>query len=163
MYHDIGKNSIASVVKHGYKPLFREDVELYRRHPEFALDYLKVTPSLAQYSDVALGHHKWYDGKGGYPENFDNTRSPLRFIIDIVALSVSIDEMAEENLEESSTKSVAGGLMERLRKGFGTQYNPDLVAFIDGHSNLMKKLESLMGDERLRVYYDVFSKNFVSK
>lgn len=163
MYHDIGKNSIASVVKHGYKPLFREDVELYRRHPEFALDYLKVTPSLAQYSDVALGHHKWYDGKGGYPEKFDNTQSSLRFIIDVVALSVSIDEMAEESLEESPTKSVVGSLMERLRKGSGTQYNPDLVALIDGHSNLMKKLGSLIEDERMKVYYDVFSKNFVSK
>lgn len=163
MYHDIGKNSIGLVVKYGNRPLFREDEELYKRHPEFALDYLKVTPSLSQYSDVALGHHKWYNGKGGYPANFDNTQSPIRFIIDIVSLAVSVDEWAKDMFEKNSDEPAVTNLMERLRQGSGTIYNPDLVNLIGSHPNLMKKLEYLIGEGRMKTYYGVYSKNFMPK
>ena len=48
------------------------------------LKYLKISQKLKYYHDTTLGHHKWYNGKGGYPNDFDNTKSPYRFMIDII-------------------------------------------------------------------------------
>ena len=45
--------------------------------------YLSIDEDVARYVDIARGHHKFYNGKGGYPNDFDNTASPERFMIDI--------------------------------------------------------------------------------
>ena len=38
-----------------------------------------------------LGHHKTYDGKGGYPLEFDNLNSKYKSAIDLISISDSID------------------------------------------------------------------------
>lgn len=55
-----------------------------------------LVPELAQYRDTTLGDHKWYNGKGGYPDGFDNTKSPIRFMIDIVTLSDCLQASTEK-------------------------------------------------------------------
>ena len=87
MYHDLGKNSITSVVHNDYRPIFDEEYAIIKRHPEHGLKYLNIAESLKKYHDTTLGHHKWYNGKGGYPVSFDNTRSRYRTLIDIITLS----------------------------------------------------------------------------
>ena len=72
MYHDLGKNSIITVVNNDYRPLTDEEFAIIKRHPDLGLQYLELGPSLAQFHDTTLGHHKWYNGKDGYPHDFDN-------------------------------------------------------------------------------------------
>ena len=43
------------------------------------------------YIDVILGHHKTYDGKGGYPADFDNTASSKRILIDLITIADCTD------------------------------------------------------------------------
>lgn len=73
-YHDIGKNGIISTVNNDYRPLTDEEYAIIKTHPALGAELLKIAPSLYEkYHDTTLGHHKWYNGKGGYPEDFDNT------------------------------------------------------------------------------------------
>ena len=65
MYHDLGKNSIISVVNNDYRPLTDEEFAIIKRHPELGLQFLELAPDLAKYHDTTLGHHKWYNGIGG--------------------------------------------------------------------------------------------------
>lgn len=77
LYHDIGKNGIISAVNNDYRPLTDEERAIIKTHPALGAELLKIAPSLYEkYHDTTLGHHKWYNGKGGYPEDFDNTKSP---------------------------------------------------------------------------------------
>lgn len=160
MYHDLGKNSIISVVNDEYRPLTDAEFEIVKMHSRFGMKYLQVSPELHKFYDTTLGHHKWYNGKGGYPEDFDNTKSPIRTLIDIVTLSDCIQAATEKIGRNYRYGKSSDVVMEELRKGAGTQYNPQLVALIDHHDEIRKRIDWLVADGWLDIYYDIYSKYF---
>lgn len=157
--HDIGKNSIVSVVNNDYRQLTDEERRIIRMHPRLGLKYLKISKELKSYHDTTLGHHKWYNGKGGYPSYFDNTKSPYRFMIDIITLcdcmQAATERVGRNYKQEKSFEKV----MEELRKGAGTRYNPDLVKLIDDIPELYKELERIAIYGWPDIYYEIY-KNY---
>lgn len=158
--HDIGKNSIVSVVNNDYRQLTDEERSIIRMHPRLGLKYLKISKELKSYHDTTLGHHKWYNGKGGYPSYFDNTKSPYRFMIDIITLcdcmQAATERVGRNYKQEKSFEKV----MEELRKGAGTRYNPDLVKLIDDIPELYKELERIAIYGWPNIYYEIY-KNYM--
>lgn len=158
--HDIGKNAIVSVVNNEYLPLTDDEFDIIRLHPRLGEIFLRVVPGLEIFHDTTVGHHKWYNGKGGYPADFDNTKSPIRFLIDIVTLSDCLQAATEcvgRNYRISKTFEV---VMPELRAGAGTKYNPDLVALIDAYPKLAKKLHHLVESGWIEIYYRIYSRFF---
>lgn len=158
-YHDIGKNGIISTVNNDYRPLTDEEYAIVKTHPALGAELLKIAPSLYEkYHDTTLGHHKWYNGKGGYPEDFDNTKSPKRILIDIITLSDCMQAATERigrNYKEGKTFDM---VMEEFRKGAGTKFNPDLVKFIDTHDDVAHDLAVLINDAWVDIYFRIYSK-----
>lgn len=158
--HDIGKNSIVSVVNNDYRQLTDEERSIIRMHPRLGLKYLKISKELKSYHDTTLGHHKWYNGKGGYPSDFDNTKSPYRFMIDIITLcdcmQAATERVGRNYKQEKSFEKV----MEELRKGAGTRYNPDLVKLIDDIPELYNELERIAIYGWPNIYYEIY-KNYM--
>ena len=153
--HDIGKNSIVSVVNNDYRQLCDEERRIIRMHPRMGLKYLKISQKLKYYHDTTLGHHKWYNGKGGYPSDFDNTKSPFRFMIDIITLcdcmQAATERVGRNYKQEKSFEKV----MEELREGAGTRYNPDLVKLIDDIPELYNELERIAIYGWPDIYYEI--------
>lgn len=158
--HDIGKNSIVSVVNNDYRQLTDEERRIIRMHPRMGLKYLKISKELKYYHDTTLGHHKWYNGKGGYPSDFDNTKSPFRFMIDIITLcdcmQAATERVGRNYKQEKSFEKV----MEELREGAGTRYNPDLVKLIDDIPELYNELERIAIYGWPDIYYEIY-KNYM--
>lgn len=158
--HDIGKNSIVSVVNNDYRQLSDEERRIIRMHPRMGLKYLKISQKLKYYHDTTLGHHKWYNGKGGYPSDFDNTKSPYRFMIDIITLcdcmQAATERVGRNYKQEKSFEKV----MEELREGAGTRYNPDLVKLIDDIPELYNELERIAIYGWPDIYYEIY-KNYM--
>lgn len=158
--HDIGKNSIVSVVNNDYRQLSDEERRIIRMHPRLGLKYLKISKELKYYHDTTLGHHKWYNGKGGYPSDFDNTKSPYRFMIDIITLcdcmQAATERVGRNYKQEKSFEKV----MEELREGAGTRYNPDLVKLIDDIPELYNELERIAIYGWPDIYYEIY-KNYM--
>ena len=158
--HDIGKNSIVSVVNNDYRQLSDEERRIIRMHPRMGQKYLKISKELRNYHDTTLGHHKWYNGKGGYPSDFDNTQSPYRFMIDIITLcdcmQAATERVGRNYKQEKSFEKV----MEELREGAGTRYNPDLVKLIDDVPELYKELEMIAIYGWPDIYYEIY-KNYM--
>lgn len=159
LYHDIGKNGIISVVNNDYRPLTDEEFSIIKTHPALGAELLKIAPSLYEkFRDTTLGHHKWYNGKGGYPEDFDNTKSPKRILIDIITLSDCMQAATERvgrNYKDGKTFDM---VMEEFRRDAGTKYNPDLVKFIDSHEDVARALAVLVGDAWVDIYFNIYSK-----
>lgn len=159
LYHDIGKNGIISVVNNDYRPLTDEEFSIIKTHPSLGAELLKIAPSLYEkFRDTTLGHHKWYNGKGGYPEDFDNTKSPKRILIDIITLSDCMQAATERvgrNYKDGKTFDM---VMEEFRRDAGTKYNPDLVKFIDSHEDVARNLAVLVGDAWVDIYFNIYSK-----
>ena len=162
LYHDIGKNSIISVVNNDYRPLTADERKIITLHPELGQKFLELSPELEKYHDTTLGHHKWYNGKGGYPASFDNTKSPVRLMIDIVTLSDCLQAATERIGRNYKGDKTFDTVMKEFRAEAGTRYNPDLVAFIDAHPDVADKLSNLIEDGWVEIYYNIY-KQFIRK
>ena len=160
LYHDLGKNCITSIVNNDFRPLTDEEFSLIKLHPELGLRFLAIDPSLAIYHDTTLGHHKWYNGKGGYPAWFDNTKSPVRTMIDIVTFCDCMQAATERLGRNYKKEKTFEMLMEEFRHDAGVRYNPDLVKLVDAHSSVKKALSELVSDGWLDVYFEIYQ-NFI--
>ncbi len=160
MLHDLGKIGVASVVNNEYLPLSNEEFDIIKQHPVIGARLAERVPRFVKYHDIILGHHKWYNGKGGYPADFDNTKSPERILIDIVTLSDCMQAAIEKVGRNYKIGKQYEVVMSELRKGAGTQYNPDLVSLIDQLPDWNRSIKKLIGDGWVNIYYRIYSKFF---
>ena len=147
-YHDIGKIGMSPIFRDEFRRLTDREFHLSRMHPELALRYLNVDPVFDQFKDVAMGHHKWHDGKGGYPDSFDNTKSPWHSYIDLVTLCDCIDAATDNiNRNYRTPKTLAEVLVE-FKQEAGTRYNPVMVEALCNDAELCKQIEDLIKNQR---------------
>jgi len=154
-FHDIGKIGLAPIITNDFRRLTSREIKQSRLHPEMALRYFGVAPLFEQFKDVSLGHHKWYNGKGGYPESFDNTKSPWRSFIDLVVICDCLDA-ATDNLSRNYRKNkTLNDVLPEFVKDAGTRYNPVMVKAIVGDKELCKKLERALTSYRYELLKQV--------
>lgn len=153
---DIGKTFISQIVGKQTRKLTRREQDYIRRHTQNALRIIDKAPQLAKFHDIILGHHRSYDGRFGYPEGFDITKSKDRFFIDLISICDAIDAATDGMGRAYTHAKSLEALLDEMQKGAGTRYNPDLLALIDGSDALRAELEYMTTAGRLRIYYDVY-------
>lgn len=157
-FHDLGKIIMVPVVNNDFRPLTDMERKIIQGHPRRGLRFLELDPRLAPFHDAILGHHKWYNGKGGYPADFDNTRSPYRLLIDILTLSDCLQAATERIGRNYKNPKTFNTVINEFRHDAGTRYNPQVVEFIDRHPELAHRLNWLLTDGWIDIYYRIYSK-----
>ncbi len=157
-FHDLGKIIMVPVVNNDFRPLTDMERKIIQGHPHRGLRFLELDPRLAPFHDAILGHHKWYNGKGGYPADFDNTRSPYRLLIDILTLSDCLQAATERIGRNYKNPKTFNTVINEFRHDAGTRYNPQVVEFIDRHPELAHRLNWLLTDGWMDIYYRIYSK-----
>jgi HD-GYP domain-containing protein (c-di-GMP phosphodiesterase class II) len=160
MYHDLGKNSLTSIIINECRPTTDLEYSIIKTHPDRGMKYLSITPELQRYHDTTLGHHKWYNDNGGYPADYDNTRSKVRIMTDIVTLCDCMQAATEKIGRNYKKEKPFYRFMEELNRDAGTRYNPQLVDLINQHPDIYTRLQELVEDGWLEVYYNIYSQFF---
>lgn len=156
LFHDLGKTQMPDIIRNEYRQLNDHEFSIIRHHPDYGVGFLQVDSSLLSLQDFIIGHHKWYDGKGGYPASFDNTKSPYRTLIDILTLSDCL-EAATSRLGRNYRKNKHyGDVIKEFQADAGTRYNPYLVEHILKHPKLAKQLEEITEKGWEDIYYRIF-------
>lgn len=156
--HDLGKCCITAVITRQSRRITEEEFECIRKHPEQGIEFFEYMKDADVYKHVILGHHKSYDGKSGYPDNFDNVRSPYRFIIDLISICDSTDA-ATDIIGRNYTKGKTfAKLLEELKEGAGTRYNPDIVRIIADSPELIADLTEFTGEKRIDYCYEAYTR-----
>lgn len=76
LLHDIGKMGIPDSILHKPGPLTGQEMDLMRRHPQFAYDMLSPIDYLRPALDIPFCHHELWDGSG-YPRGLKGEEIPL--------------------------------------------------------------------------------------
>lgn len=160
LLHDVGKNAMLSIIETQHRPLTDAEIGIIRAHPSRGAEYLSIDPDFKRFSDITRGHHKFYNGKGGYPEDFDNTLSPERLMIDIITLCDCLDAATDQYGRNYQQAKTVDEVLEEFQQGAGEWYNPDLVAFLSNSPELLQDLRNISGPERLHIYYETYKKYF---
>lgn len=157
--HDIGKTSISDIINLQTRRLTGEEFAMIKRHPAYGAKFLEKTFLAEKYGDIVLGHHKFYDGSGGYPDCFDNCGSSQKIMIDIVTIGDCIDAATDMLGRNYTTgKAWQPTVREELAGDFAHRYNQEIVNVICSDKEINDTIQYITGAGRERIYYEVYRK-----
>lgn len=154
--HDTGKCCIASVIMQQSRKLTDDEFLCIKSHPDLGMSFFKDEPDFAMYADIIRGHHKTYDGKGGYPADFDNTASAYRILIDLISICDATDAATDITGRNYAPGKDFHRLLGELTEGSGKRYNPDIVRIISSSPQVIEKLTELTGSRRISHCYKAY-------
>ena len=154
LYHDIGKVMLLDCVGIYNRRLLDEEFSFIQLH-SYVGSFLMRKFDSRELSHVALHHHRFYDGSGGYPTNVPPCPPEYKVLADISSVSDSI-EAATDNIGRcySAAKSFAD-IVDELRQGSGTRYAPYVVELFDDRE-FYDMLESELHQERRQTYLEIY-------
>ncbi|MBR5969779.1 MAG: hypothetical protein IK016_05455 [Lachnospiraceae bacterium] len=145
--HDFGKLMVAETIMNYGRDLMDEEMEMICFHPVAGARLLEKQAATAAYADVALGHHKWYDNSGGYPDTFDINASPLKNVISIVTCADCMDAATDEVGRSYKDGKSLDHFLEELREGSGKRYAPWLYPLFEDPA-FRSQIENLLTEGR---------------
>lgn len=161
MFHDLGKNSMAPLITNDFRKMYDSEYQIIKQHPEKGLHFLDIDPSFSIYHDTTLGHHKWYDGKGGYPTWFNNTKSDVNIMIDVVTLGDCLEAATDAVGRNYNPSKVFETVLQEFESGAGVRYNPYIVKIIRENEDLYKELDQLVSPLGCYAnYYEIYKEFF---
>ncbi len=180
--HDIGKILYSHLVSFYVRRLNDKEFIMIKEHPSKADNFINPTNNFEAdsvtiredkkigeeqkatekelfdcFSDVAFGHHKSYDGKFGYPADFDNLASPVKVIIDIVSIADSIDAATDSVGRSYADEKFLSDMKDDLLSQIYTRYNPEVTKAIFKNQELYDVIDNIISEYRYDIYYSCFS------
>lgn len=157
LLHDVGKLFCSAVINMQYRKITDIEFQTIKFHPGTGGEILSMIPQLEEFHDIAAGHHRSFDGKRGYPMEFDNTKSPKKVFIDLITICDCLDAATDTLGRNYTSAKTFNQIMAELLAGAGSSYSDVLVDFISGSGKLKDELAELIEKDRGQVYYDVYS------
>lgn len=157
LLHDVGKIRITDIVNTQGRQLWDNEFSGIRMHPVYGAELLAADSDFAKYRDVVLGHHKFYNGKGGYPEDFDNTASEYRMVVDLITICDCIDAATDHYGRNYKKNKNIEEVVAEMNAEKGWRYNPDLVDIMTGSPKLLAEMDYITGEGRLDIMYQAYS------
>jgi len=145
--HDIGKIGIPDQVLNKPARLTDEEYAIMKSHVTRGAEILKNFTLIEHVADGALYHHERYDGKG-YVHGLKGEDIPLN--ARIIGIADAFDAMTANRVYRRKLDLTY--VLEELRKGSGTQFDPKLVKIMlelieDGTIDVRQIYESESSEE----------------
>ncbi len=178
LLHDIGKIKYSHLVSFYVRSLNDNEFELIKQHTNCSKSFMKSTPDFSEatvlfeafnsstnlyfshnpelfscFADIAMGHHKSYDGTFGYPEEFDILSSPVKIIIDVITIADSIDAATDSIGRNYAHEKSLECLKDEVLSQTGTRYSPFVADLVFNNEELYNKIHDILENFRYDVYY----------
>lgn len=131
---------------------------MLKHHPIVGARLLSMHDSTQSYSDIAMGHHLFYDGTRGYPAGFDTSKSSDKPLIDIVTVADCLDAATDTVGRSYASGKRTIDIIREIREEAGTRYSPSIAAILD-IPGVADEIDLILTVERGRNYSDAF--NFI--
>ncbi|MCM1191575.1 MAG: HD domain-containing protein [Butyrivibrio sp.] len=138
--HDIGKLKLLELYEVPGRSWFAEEEEIHRFHPVFGYEMLKRCDSTKEFAPVVLGHHRWYDGQGGFPEEYHRETERDAVLTDIVSAADFIDKSCSSGGTYRNEVIRPEEMFERLQSFSGTRFSPCIVEAVLGKESEIEKI-----------------------
>lgn len=120
--HDIGKIAIPDEILHKRGPLSAEEWALMKKHSLIGQRVLDAAPALGEVAKVVRSTHEHWDGEG-YPYGLSGREIPLG--ARVILICDAYNAMTEGRPYRAAMSEEQA--LEELRRGAGTQFDPELV------------------------------------
>lgn len=124
LLHNVGFLAFSNLSRRIGRSHFEEEEELIRCHVYAGAKILAQSPSTRPYVNAALGHHRFFDGSGGYPSEYKREEDPNVALTDLVSAAIHLVRLMDDRAEASGGPMDLAGALERLRSEAGTRLAP---------------------------------------
>jgi len=156
--HDIGKITYVNNPFMHARLLTDDEFDIVKSHPAYGHSMMVRIDGASLhegYSDIILGHHKYFNNAGGYPEDFDIAKSKYRMMVDIVAVADSIDSATDDIGKTYSDIKDLETVCAEITAEAGRRYSPAVAALLE--DNAVKiSLARILDEERRNAYYAAY-------
>lgn len=149
--HDCGKLIIIDTVYIYGRRLLDREFETIKQHPALGALMLNMHDSTKEYADVALMHHKWYDGTKGYPMEAEFPEGGLKTVIDIVTCADCMDAATDSVGRSYNKGKTLDDYLEEVKEGAGTRYAAYLYDLLND-KDTREDIDYLLNEGRIEAY-----------
>lgn len=156
-FHDVGKVNFLDLYSHVARQWMEQENDMARLHVLYGENALRKRASTRRYAVAALGHHAWYDGSRGYPEQYKRLEHPERQIVDVIALADWLVEVTDtEELRRGEVKTFQEAVEAAIQLE-GKRFSPMLTVRLRDAA-VAKQLEEALELGRMSVYRALYEK-----
>ncbi len=151
--HDVGLLSISGLTRRSGRSWFEEEQRMYETHVYAGRNILARCESTKAYADVAFGHHRYYDEKGGYPKEYSRKESSVRPLVDLVSLAAFLVHSMEATPSAGDKGLSLDQAVELAEEKAGTMFSP---VFVKQLSGMKEELREYLKDAEIKAYDQAF-------
>lgn len=127
MLHDIGKIFVTeTIITYGRK-LIDEEFELLKVHPIISETLLSKYKDTKDYTLFAIGHHKWFNNQGGYPNSFNMNKCKNKPLLSLMIIADCLDAATDTVGRSYKAGKTLDDYIAEIRSFSGTRYDPFAV------------------------------------
>lgn len=119
---NVGKLEMLELYEVTGRNWFAEEEEMHRAHPLLGSKILSRCQSTKDLAPVVLGHHRWYDGQGGYPEEYHREEQQDAVLTDIVSVADFLEK--GRGRDGYGEEACPEELLRQLQSLSGTRFSP---------------------------------------
>lgn len=153
MLHDVGMLVFNSMIRRIGRSWMQEEREMYQYHVFAGEWMLRESESTRIYAPTALGHHRFYDGSGGYPEEYDRNANPNRVVTDLVGGAALLVHLMDDLSYRSRKSLTLDQTLAQVREESGHNLAPIATDLL---LDMRTELEEYLRDGQLRAYEEAF-------
>lgn len=124
LLHNVGALAFSNLSRRIGRGRLEEEESLIRCHVYAGAKLLEQSPSTRPYVNAALGHHRFFDGKGGYPPEYKREEDPNAALTDLISAAIYLVGLMEDRADSPEGPLPLDKALERLCKEAGTRLDP---------------------------------------
>lgn len=156
IFHDVGKINLINLYTNTQRQWLEEEYEMAHLHTVMGKVCLSERKSTRCYSDIALGHHSWYDGSRGYPDSYKRLECPYRQMVDVIGLIDWIDNVTDNARLYNGVDKTFDEAVETAISLEGKRFSPLLTARLRD-KNVVEQLKTAYKEGRVEGYRNLYN------
>ncbi len=160
MFHDIGKLFFLQLFSLPNRQWLSLEAEICESHAIQGYRLLAAAPSTASFAPVAFGHHRYYNGGGGYPAEFSREKCKDPAAVDLIAVADFIEYRGNDTGNAFREANSPEQIFAQLKEGRGTRFHP---AVADAALGARVEITELLDRIRPEAYRDAYEYSIAPK
>lgn len=153
LLHNVGMMTFNHFVRHIARSWMEEEKDMYQCHVYSGKIMLEQSESTRPYVWAAMGHHRFYDGSGGYPDSYRREEDPSPMLTDLISAAVHLVRLLDDRMHLTSQPLCLEDALAQIRAGAGTRLAPHWANLLCG---LEPELREYLKDGQVRAYEEAF-------
>lgn len=156
VFHDMGKISVIELYSRTPRQWFEEEYGMARLHTLAGHVLLEPRPSTSRYAPAALGHHAWYDGSRGYPDQYKRLDCPARQMVDVIGLIDWLETATNSTQMHTGVQKTFPEAVQAAVELEGKRFSPLLTAYLRD-PKVAGRLQAVLEAGRQSAYRRMYS------